>query len=198
METIGGNTIGIHNSDKYYRVTKNFVNRIVQTINTQGNSVNGGNVNTLFSFIPQRLITDGETFKKINLMKFIALIGLLTLMSFKTKQGDDPPVRTNHLVGTNIYEKTDKKSLDALLALCLKDKETSSKIERILAESNLTGNFCFGVWDDMETFCFKRNNQKKGGVCSAGTFILNDFTWYQRYLVLYNCETGDLYGAWLI
>ena len=130
-------------------------------------------------------------------MKLVILMSFLALMSFKSLEGDETFVRTNYLVGTNIYEKTDKKSMDDLLTLCLKDKNFASKFEEIKKNNKMGIEICYGIWDDKEIWCLKGSNSKKGSLCSVDNFSIKKIPYFQRYCFLYECQSGEILMVWL-
>ncbi len=93
-------------------------------------------------------------------MKSLLIVVLVFLTSFTNKPFYDAPIRTNYMVGTNIYKKVSKEKLNRLTALFLKDKEILFKSNQILAANKLGKDICYGVWDDDSSWCngLRENN----------------------------------------
>ncbi len=126
-------------------------------------------------------------------MNLLIALSILTLSSTKFTPTNFPPKDLTNFIGKSVLLFTTKENMENLLSSALKNKETAEKINKIISEQKLPASVCYGIYDDSDTWCFKSNDYLKKSLCNQYQPKVKSFTFFSRYLIIYDCYSYQLY-----
>lgn len=129
-------------------------------------------------------------------MKILIAFTSLLLTSFCYKENKNIVApKKNPLIGTCIFKKVSRTQLENCTNYYMKDKLVANQVNNILSKTKLKPEICIAIWDDGDTWCKAEKTNKKSDVCFINNIEIKNKPCFSRYVLLYNCASGELYSV---
>jgi hypothetical protein len=135
-------------------------------------------------------------------MKLIIIVTLAVvsalfypLKSVQAKQVRITFNSNNPFFGKNIDKLIGRDKLNKQTFEFLKDSQTATRVKRMLAEKGLENGYCWGIINTTDITWCSTSTHKATGLCGSQNAKFASLYFYARWLVVYDCGSGDIIMA---